>query len=93
MAKSRSERAGARRTVLKSLASIKSRINVLQGWWNVSGTKYGDEFGPRPRYSEEYPEAQRRYWASTIREIDAMINDLTVLREQCIAEYDKTPEN
>lgn len=92
----RSERAGARRKVLAQLKEIKDRIKILDAWWNVSGRIY-DEYRPinerlRERRPEEYPEAQRRYWAGTIAAIDAMQIRIDELRKYCLNEYHATPE-
>lgn len=81
MPTSRSERASARRRVLKILSSVKRDITTLQAWWNVTG---------RDRRPDEYPEAQRLYWASTIRRIDEMSDKLAELRAHCLNEYNIT---
>ncbi len=96
----RSERAKARRTVLASLKQIKSITSTLTGWWNVTGSVYvepadrkpGENLYLRERLDSEYPEAQRRYWASTIDAIDTMTYRLAELREHCMTEYNATPE-
>jgi hypothetical protein len=96
----RSKRAGARRQVLGHLRAVKDSINILSGWWNVTSTVYveladrkpGDNLYLRERLEQEYPEAQRRFWAGTIKEIDDLTERLATFREHCLTEYHQTPE-
>jgi hypothetical protein len=96
----RSERASARRIVLTHLKEIKATASLLSGWWNVTGSVYvepadrkpGDNMYLRDRQASEYPESQRRYWASTVNEIDMLTARLAELREHCLTEYHQTPE-
>jgi len=78
--------------VLRHLNEIKVVIGTLGAWWNVTGTVYGHGH-PRERRPDEYPEAQRLYWASTIAKIDDMSEMLETLRAHCLAEYHATPED
>lgn len=96
MPTSRSERASARRKVLKVLSSLKRDITTLQAWWDVRGTTYIPQItgGPsvrRDRRPDEYPEAQRKYWASTIARLDVMAFEIAELRAHCLNEYNITP--
>lgn len=86
----RSPRASARRHVLDRLAAAKRTISVLQGWWDVTGRVPVE--GWRDRRSDEYPEAQRRYWASTVQQLDHLTTQLAELRKYALDEYHSTPE-
>ena len=92
-----SGRAGARRAVLRSLKDIKSIIGVLDAWWSVSGRTYeGTTYGSgtmRDRQPKEYPENQRRYWASTIQLLDQMSKHLEMLRKYCLEQHEATSED
>lgn len=96
----RSPRAAARREVVKCLAQLKRDLITLQGWWTPSTTVYlteadrkpGDSAYLRERQLDEYPEAQRRYWCSTLRELDVMAAQIAELQAHCTREYHATPE-
>lgn len=96
----RSPRASARREVLHRVAEAKKKLDLLKCWWTAETTVYvepadrtpGDASYQRERQLHEYPEMQRLYWASTAREIAALITSLQELREHCVAEYHKTSE-
>lgn len=96
----RSPRAAARRHVTQQLNAARDRIKTLRAWWTAETTIYvepadrapGDNAYLRDRLPGEYPEAQRRYWASTVTEIDTIIIALTGLREYCAEQYHNTPE-
>lgn len=96
----RSPRAAARRHVLKQLNDARDRLKTLRAWWTAETTIYVDAADRAPgsnaylrdREPAEYPEAQRRYWASTVTEIDMLITHLTGLREYCAEQYHATPE-
>lgn len=97
----RSPRASARRATWTALNEIKKTADNMRGWWVASGRVYvpaeerpadAPDQWYRDRRPEEYPEAQRRYWAGTVAGIDKMIMDLQALRETCVEEFNKTPE-
>ena len=96
MANKHSERASARRKVLSHIKEIKDVVKILDAWWNVSGRVYDGTLPMnqrlRERRPEEYPEMQRRYWASTINEIDKLQIRLDKLRGYCMDEFDATIE-
>lgn len=84
----RSPHAAARNHVLRSLAEAKRKVTALQRWWDVTATVYVPDpdstNGNRiqvPRPVGEYPEAQTRYWASTVRNLDELMLELSELRE------------
>lgn len=97
MAKTNSPRAGARRAVLAHLREIRNTVATLHGWWNVSARIYvpSAERGSnrnaelRDREPQEYPEAQGKYWASTVAEVDKMIAELGKLRAFAVTEFHK----
>jgi len=98
----RSGRPAARRSTLRQLNAIKRTVDEMRKWWTTTSKVYlnsderpADEPNKwwRDRRPEEYPEGQRRYWAGTVAGIDKMIQDLYALREECVAEYHKTPED
>lgn len=98
-AKRRSPQAAARRTVIAHLREIKGTMTNLTSWWNVSATAYvaPADSGPRnatlrDRHPEEYPEAQARYWASTVAEVDKMVEELGRLRKFAVAEFHRCEE-
>ena len=84
----RSPRAGARRRMKVAFDQMKRDIDKLRSWWTSASYVHMDraemaERGiadpcayRRDREVHEYPEAQRIYWASTVAEIDKMIDRL-----------------
>lgn len=91
----RSPRASARREVLRRVMDAKKRLDMLKYWWRADSRVWGEsaDAPSRERELSEYPEAQRRCWAGTVKEIAELITELRDLQEFCVHEYHKTPES
>lgn len=77
---------------MRRLNELKRRVEKMRRWWTAETTVYLEpkdrpEDDPHKWYRDreigEYPEAQTRYWAGTVVEIDEMIKELQELREFC----------
>jgi hypothetical protein len=96
----RSPRAAARRNVVAELHKMRDQIKNLRMWWECTSTVYvspeerpaSSNVWQRDRQLDEYPEAQQRYWASTVNELDELIDRAAELRRFAYDEYRKTPK-
>jgi hypothetical protein len=77
--------------VLRQLKELKTTLSIVWGWWDIRSMKI-DERELRPRTPDEFPEAQRLYWSSTIGHIDEMAAQLEELRTFCFRQFYETPE-
>jgi len=91
----RSERAPARRALIKQIRDVRRRLALLLDAWDAPGRVWvfpdGGGAYTREREPAEYPENQRAQWDATIQAIHAAQLEMYSLRLHCQAERDKTP--
>lgn len=83
----RAKYASHRRHVLARVADARELLATVRGWWDVSGTVYGQDHRPRNRKQSEYPEVNADYWTGTVNMLDRICADLQELRDFCAHEY------